>query len=122
MALMRSRCPFWMLTIVAGALSAGSLPAWGSQPSEVSNQGQAGTTLKVEGLSASIGEDSPRVLFILPWQAPTLPRRPREALPAKFPDLIEKVDPVAGERHRQFRDSLNPQMLSPNAGITTSTQ
>ena len=31
--------------------------------------------LSVEGLSASLGEDEPRVLYILPWQAPSLPRR-----------------------------------------------
>ncbi|TYC62687.1 hypothetical protein FMN52_02705 [Marinobacter sp. BW6] len=69
--------------------------------------------LSVEGLSASLGEDEPRVLYILPWQAPTLPRRPRADLNDRAPELVRPADPVALERHRLFRENLNPLILSP---------
>lgn len=79
-------------------------------------------SLNVEGLSASIGEDNPRVLYILPWQAPTLPRRPREKLQDQFPTLTQPVDPVIFEGHRRFRDTLNPSLLSPSEGSAITTQ
>ena len=69
--------------------------------------------LSVEGLSASLGEDEPRVLYILPWQAPSLPRRPRADLNDEAPELVRPADPVAMERHRLFRENLNPLILSP---------
>ncbi|MCK2147740.1 hypothetical protein MYE70_01530 [Marinobacter alexandrii] len=81
-----------------------------------------GMSLNVEGLSASIGEDNPRVLYILPWQAPTLPRRPREKLQDQFPTLTQPVDPVIFEGHRRFRDTLNPSLLSPSEGSAITTQ
>lgn len=79
------------------------------------NQAQADDTvrLSVEGLSASLGEDEPRVLYILPWQAPSLPRRPRADLNDEAPELVRPADPVALERHRLFRENLNPLILSP---------
>lgn len=69
--------------------------------------------LSVEGLSASLGEDEPRVLYILPWQAPSLPKRPRAELNDEAPELVLPADPVALERHRLFRETLNPLILSP---------
>lgn len=76
--------------------------------------------LRVEGISASLGEDEPRVLYILPWQPPSLPARPRAKLDDKEPELIQPVDPVALERHRRFRETLNPLFLSPlgNSAVT----
>lgn len=76
--------------------------------------------LRVEGISASLGEDEPRVLYILPWQPPSLPTRPRAKLDDKEPELIRPVDPVALERHRLFRETLNPLILSPlgNSALT----
>jgi len=69
--------------------------------------------LAVEGISASLGEDEPRVLYILPWQAPSLPKRPRADLNDEAPELVRPVDPVVLERHRLFRENLNPLILSP---------
>lgn len=62
--------------------------------------------LSIEGISAGIGEDEPRVLTILPWRAPTLPRRPRAELERSAPELVQPLDPVVLERHREFRQSL----------------
>jgi len=62
--------------------------------------------LSIEGISASVGEDEPRVLTILPWRAPTLPRRPRAELESSAPELVQPLDPLALERHREFRRDL----------------
>lgn len=78
--------------------------------------------LSVEGLSASLGEDEPRVLYILPWQAPSLPRRPRADLNDEAPELVRPADPVALERHRLFRENLNPLILSPLGGSAVTAQ
>lgn len=78
--------------------------------------------LSVEGISASLGEDEPRVLYILPWQAPSLPKRPRAELDDQAPELLAPVDPLALERHRVFRDNLNPLILSPFAGPAGTEQ
>lgn len=68
--------------------------------------------LAVEGISAQSADDDPGVLYILPWQPPTLPRRPRARLDDSAPDLMMPMDPVALERHRVFRETLNPSMDS----------
>ena len=78
--------------------------------------------LSVEGLSASLGEDEPRVLYILPWQAPSLPRRPRADLNDEAPELVRPADPVALERHRLFRENLNPLILSPLGSSAVTAQ
>ena len=78
--------------------------------------------LSVEGLSASLGEDEPRVLYILPWQAPSLPRRPSADLNDEAPELVRPADPVALERHRLFRENLNPLILSPLGGSAVTAQ
>ncbi|MBU2955645.1 hypothetical protein [Marinobacter sp. F3R08] len=78
--------------------------------------------LKVEGLSASLGEDEPRVLYILPWQAPSLPGRPRADLNDQAPELVRPADPVALERHRLFRENLNPLILSPLGDSSVTAQ
>lgn len=71
------------------------------------------SALTVSGLSASAGEDDPRVLYILPWQNPTLPRRPRAELNSQAPELNQPLSPQVLENHRQFRESLNPLVLEP---------
>jgi len=102
---------FWIATLVL------VLPAVTPVEASVSDSGdRQRLQLQVDGLSASIGEDNPRVLYILPWQAPTLPRRPRASLPAEFPELRRPVDPTALEHHRVFRNTLNPLILSPVDG------
>jgi len=64
--------------------------------------------LRVAGITAHSADDDPGVLYILPWQPPTLPRRPRPRLDDSAPDLLEPQDPMALERHRIFRETLNP--------------
>lgn len=78
--------------------------------------------LEVDGISASIGEDDPRVLYILPWQAPSLPRRPRANLDDKVPQLVQPIAPRALERHRLFRQTLNPLVLSPEMDSALTVQ
>ena len=68
--------------------------------------------LKVEGITRHTGDDDPAVLYILPWQPPTLPRRTRAELEAGNEELLEPKDPVTLERHRRFRETLNPSLDS----------
>ncbi|HLT14046.1 MAG TPA: hypothetical protein VK006_08115 [Marinobacter sp.] len=70
-------------------------------------------SLEVAGISASAGEDDPRILYILPWQTPSLPRRPRAELNQAAPELMQPVSTTALENHRQFRETLNPLVLEP---------
>lgn len=84
--------------------------------------GEPAPRLGVEGISASLGEDEPRVLYILPWQAPSLSKRPRAELDDRAPELLAPVDPLALERHRVFRENLNPLILSPFAGPAGTEQ
>ena len=67
--------------------------------------------LQVQGLSAGTGEDDPRILYILPWQTPSLPRRPRTELNQQAPELLHPVTQPVLENHRQFRETLNPLVL-----------
>lgn len=89
-------------------------------PSQAHAETDGTVRLSVEGLSASLGEDEPRVLYILPWQAPSLPKRPRADLNDEAPELVLPADPVALERHRLFRETLNPLIMSPlgNSPVT----
>ncbi|WP_322003401.1 hypothetical protein [Marinobacter alexandrii] len=113
-----SKRSVFSLVVVFFSLTAQA--SFASAPGQSAEVG--GMSLNVEGLSASIGEDNPRVLYILPWQAPTLPRRPREKLQDQFPTLTQPVDPVIFEGHRRFRDTLNPSLLSPSEGSAITTQ
>lgn len=74
--------------------------------------------LSIEGISASMGEDEPRVLTILPWRAPTLPRRPKAELESSAPELVQPLDPLALERHREFRRGLGVT----NSGVESSVR
>ena len=71
------------------------------------------SALTVSGLSASVGDEDPRVHSILPCQYPTLPRRPRAELNSQAPELNQPLSPQVLENHRQFRESLNPLVLEP---------
>lgn len=73
---------------------------------------QARTALTVEGIPRRSDDRDPRVLYILPWQPPTLPKRPRTELNAEAPTLLEPISPEALERHRHFRQSLDPNLGS----------
>ncbi|MDX1802373.1 MAG: hypothetical protein R3303_15685 [Marinobacter sp.] len=64
--------------------------------------------MTVTGIAPRTNDDDPRVLYILPWQPPTLPRRPRTRLNDRAPGLKEPVDPLTLERHRYFRKTLDP--------------
>lgn len=79
-------------------------------------------SLEVEGISVSVGEDNPRVLYIQPWQTPSLPRRPRAELESDAPRLIQSLDPLALERHRTFRQTLNPLVLNPDRDSAVTEQ
>ncbi|KPQ30215.1 MAG: hypothetical protein HLUCCX14_03760 [Marinobacter excellens HL-55] len=96
-------CLLFLLSLLAQPGLAGQ-PESGEAPPPV---------LTVAGISASVGEDDPRVLYILPWQNPSLPRRPRAELNNHAQNLLEPSLPRALENHRQFRDTLNPLVLEP---------
>ena len=89
-----------MLFVPAVCLASGDSGSSGTAMSH--NSGR----LSIEGISASVGEDEPRVLTILPWRSPTLPRRPRAELESSAPELTQPLDPLGLERHREFRRSL----------------
>ncbi len=77
---------------------------------------------EVAGISASGGEDDPRVLYILPWQASSLPRRPRAELNREAPELDQPLSTRTLESHRQFRQTLNPLVLQPLTAAPGQTQ
>src|SRR5690554_8145212 len=64
-------------------------------------------SLEVAGISASAGEDDPRILYILPWQTPSLPRRPRAELNQAAPELMQPVSTTAlrSEERRVGKES-----------------
>lgn len=100
----------WLLAVVTcSANGSGTVPG-GAVPAD-DNAGNV-VSLTIEGIAPATGDDDPRVLYILPWQPPSLPRRPRADLNARAPDLLEPLDPVVLERHRRFRQTLNPEMDS----------
>ncbi|AZT84073.1 hypothetical protein EHN06_11285 [Marinobacter sp. NP-4(2019)] len=78
-------------------------------------EGSLPVALSVEGITPHSADDDPGVLYILPWQPPTLPRRPRARLDDSASDLLEPLDPMALERHRIFRETLNP---SPDSSLS----
>lgn len=104
----------WLVALVIGSVVGPAYASIEGTKQVSSNEGRV--NLSVEGISGSSGEDEPRVLYILPWQAPTLPRRPRADLTIHAPNIEHAVDPWAIERHRMFRHSLNPLTLSPLGG------
>jgi hypothetical protein len=70
--------------------------------------------LSIEGISSTSSEDNPGILYILPWQPPTLPRRTREGLSTNASELLEPLEPTAFEGHQNFQQSLNPALNSKN--------
>lgn len=96
----------WLLTVSLVLAMISTVPVAADPQTEVSG------ALRVEGISNHAADDDPGVLYILPWQPPTLPRRPRARLDEGAPDLLELKDPVALERHRVFRETLNPSLDS----------
>ncbi|MCG7199504.1 hypothetical protein MD273_07190 [Marinobacter pelagius] len=91
-----------VFTAGAGADAGEALPA-----------GDGSVTLDIAGISATTGEDEPRILYVLPWQPPSLPRRPRVELEDRAPELEQPLDPLVVERHRRFRETLDPMTLDP---------
>lgn len=83
-----------------------------AEVSAATNQEPSEPPLGVEGIARDSADDDPGVLYILPWQPPTLPKRPRARLEDRAPELLEPLDPVALERHRVFRQTLNPSLDS----------
>lgn len=71
--------------------------------------------LSVQGISPVKGEDNPGILYILPWQPPSLPRRSRSALESNAAELQQPVDPAVFERHQEFQQLLNPPEDSMNS-------
>ncbi|MDP4546365.1 hypothetical protein [Marinobacter sp. MDS2] len=101
-------CLLTLLLVVVSPVSAHS-----EEPVKPSQK----PVLEVAGISASAGEDDPRILYILPWQSPSLPRRPRAELNEQLPELTQPVTATAVENHRLFRETLNPLVLEPMNGL-----
>lgn len=99
----------WILGLLVHPLVAAEPAAQSSRPDDAT---EAAVALTVEGISPVSEDDDPRVLYILPWQPPTLPAKSAEPLDGEAADLSEPLDPIALERHRVFRQTLNPQLDS----------
>lgn len=69
------------------------------------------STFTVAGIQAHSGEDDPRILYILPWQLPTLPRRPRTTFNTELPALMAPAGSQTLENHRRFRQTLDPLVM-----------
>lgn len=82
--------------------------AAGASPDDTKAPAAETRALTVTGIAPQTNDDDPRVLYILPWQPPTLPRRPRTRLNDRAPELKQPVDPLTLERHRYFRNTLDP--------------
>jgi hypothetical protein len=104
------------------ALILATAPAGAQAADTPDARGDGMASLSVEGIAASIGEDDPRVLYILPWQTPSLPRRPRADLDSKAPQLTQPMNPLVLERHRVFRQTLNHLVLNPDKGSAVTVQ
>jgi hypothetical protein len=89
--------------------------AVGTAVASEDNRKHETVALGVEGINAEAGEDNPGILYILPWQPPTMPRRTRGALEPNAPELLEPVDPDVFARHQNFQQSLNPALDSSNS-------
>lgn len=103
---------FFAVTVCTAAFAAGSetpeqRPVVATPP---------GPALAIAGIQASSGEDDPRILYIMPWQHPTLPRRPRTSLNTELPALMAPADSRTLENHRHFRETLNPLVLEQHPG------
>ncbi|MDC0661913.1 hypothetical protein [Marinobacter sp. SS21] len=79
--------------------------------SEEAMQHRAGA-LEIAGTSAAAGEDEPRVLHILPWQPPSVARRPRSEFNGKSPRLLAPIEPELFDRHRRLYQTLDPALDS----------
>lgn len=99
-----SKTVLMTVTGLIGLLAAISPPTLATESETVA--------LAVEGITRHTGDDDPAVLYILPWQPPTLPRRTRAELEAGNEELLEPKDPLTLERHRRFRETLNPSLDS----------
>jgi hypothetical protein len=100
---------FFMLAAVYGSWVSAAvdetveLPSTRKEPPE--------SALNIAGIQASSGENDPRILYILPWQHPTLPRRPRTTLDTELPELMAPAASRTLENHRRFRQTLDPLVL-----------
>lgn len=99
-----SKAPLMAATGLIALLATLPSPAFATESETVA--------LSVEGITPHTGDDDPGVLYILPWQPPTLPRRTRAELEAGNEELLEPKDPLTLERHRKFRETLNPSLDS----------
>lgn len=100
---------FQLKTVLGSLALAAVLPTLvTAQTRPVATGGAETVALGVEGVTRYTGDDDPGVLYILPWQPPTLPRRSRAELEAGSEELVEPEDPLTLERHRKFRETLNP--------------
>lgn len=108
---MRIRHLLWGLTLALAlppSLNGAEAPAGGTVAAEAAPS----ESMTVAGIARRSDDEDPRVLTILPWQAPTLPQRPRTDLADDAPELLAPADPLTLERHRRFRQTLNPDLDS----------
>lgn len=96
----------WGLLLLLG-FSAGA-PAAPGAVAEPVPEIPANALTAVEGTRVHATEEEPRVLHIVPWQAPTLARRERQELSLPGADtLLQPLDIEVMRTHRQFRQTLD---------------
>ncbi|QCF26250.1 hypothetical protein [Hydrocarboniclastica marina] len=62
----------------------------------------------VDGISVHATEEEPRVLHIVPWQAPSIPARKRDDI--GIPEIGDVLTPIEVETfrvHRHYRQTLD---------------
>lgn len=99
---------------MAFLLSSMPLSADAEGPESSPSAAMETVALTVDGINTTSGEDNPGVVYILPWQPPTLPRRTRDALETNASELLAPMDPMVFEHHQNFQQSLNPSLDSKN--------
>ncbi|MDX1633168.1 MAG: hypothetical protein R3280_00890 [Marinobacter sp.] len=99
----------WLPGLLALALV---VPALAAEPETRAPEAAVAEGMAVGGIAERSNDEDPRVLTILPWQPPTLPKRPKTELPSEAPQLLAPMDPMTLERHRRFRQTLDPELDS----------
>ncbi|WP_404362318.1 hypothetical protein [Marinobacter sp.] len=111
---MTDRTPYLarLLGLVAVGFFSQAIAADSQENAATAEQEKVEPGLQVAGIARQSNDEDPRVLTILPWQPPSLPVRPRTELRSEAPGLLVPVDPLTLERHRHFRQTLDPDLDS----------
>lgn len=62
----------------------------------------------IQGIAIKASDEYPKVLNIIPWQAPVMPRRGKAELSLEMDELLEPLNARASLAHQDYRKTLAP--------------